>query len=168
MKSEDSISILKDTIILRNNENLDKIISCLSLLDEAQIWHKPNTHTNSVANLILHLCGNVTQYIITSLTEKKDERNRASEFSTRNTLSKNELEKMITQCIINANKIIESTTETRIKSNQVVQGFNLSGIGNIVHACEHLSYHTGQIALLTKLMTNQDLGFYSDIDLDIT
>jgi uncharacterized damage-inducible protein DinB len=47
-----------------------------------------------------------------------------------------------------------------------VQGFSLTGIGIIIHVTEHYSYHTGQIALLTKLLKDRDLAFYAGIDLN--
>jgi len=159
---------LKSEVILRNNENLERIISCLNLLNETQIWYRTNSQVNSVANLVLHLGGNITQYITTSLTDKVDQRKRALEFSTEKGHTKKELEILISECIKNANNTIEKTSKNRIMDEQMVQGFSLSGMGNMIHACEHLSYHTGQIALMTKILTNTDLGFYSDVDLDIT
>ena len=48
-----------------------------------------------------------------------------------------------------------------------VQGFTYTGMANIIHTIEHYSYHTGQIAFLTKLLKNKDLGFYGNMDLNI-
>ena len=64
--------------------------------------------------------------------------------------------------------VIASATEIELNKKRLVQGFQLSGTGIIIHVVEHYSYHVGQIALITKLFTNEDLGFYANLDLNIT
>ncbi|MEO9514028.1 MAG: DinB family protein [Flavobacteriaceae bacterium] len=150
----------------RMDESLRMIKICLDKLPENVIWQKPNETTNSIANLILHLCGNITQYGIASLKGQEDTRNRDKEFSMLSGLSKNELYQQLVNTIGNAKEsFLEANMEVLLKKKSV-QGFEFSGIGNIVHVVEHLSYHTGQIALWTKILNNQDLGFYDGIDLN--
>ena len=158
---------LKSEIILRNHENLERIEICLGRLNEEQVWIKPNSQTNSIANLILHLCGNMTQYIQSSLGNQPDHRQRTQEFLRKDGLSKQELFLKIKDCVLNANQVINQVSEKRILTQKEVQGFTMPGMGNLIHVAEHLSYHTGQIALLTKLLVEEDLGFYAGLDLDI-
>ncbi len=160
-------SEFQDQSIFRLNENLPRIKNCLDRLTEAEVWQQPNSSSNSIANLILHLCGNIHQYIMSSLGETEDIRVRDLEFSTRGGFSKEELFSKIEQVISNASQVIQQAAEEQLLRKREVQGFNFSGIGIIVHVVEHLSYHTGQIALLTKLLKNEDLGFYKDFDLNI-
>ena len=167
-KTSTSTDLLKTEIVRKNNENLERIKTCLDQLNENQIWHKSNSHTNSIANLILHLNGNITQYILSSLGKEPDERQRPLEFSIEKGTNKEELTLLISKCISKANQVIRDTKEQRLLKEEIVQGFQMTGLSNLVHVCEHLSYHTGQIALLTKIITNQDLGFYGDLDLDQT
>src|SRR4051812_13227285 len=77
--------------VSRINQNTPKIISCMNELGENEIWKRPNNVSNSIGNLILHLCGNITQYIISSLSETEDTRERDKEFSTDGGYSKSEL-----------------------------------------------------------------------------
>ncbi len=163
-----STDLLKTEIVLKNEENLERIKTCLDQLNENQIWHRSNSHTNSIANLILHLNGNITQYILSSLGKEPDERQRAVEFSIEKGTNKEELILLISKCISKANQVIRETKEQRLLKEEIVQGFRMTGLSNLVHVCEHLSYHTGQIALLTKIITNQDLRFYDNLDLDQT
>ena len=65
-------------------------------------------------------------------------------------------------------EIISNISEPELNRKRLVQGFELPGTGIIIHIVEHYSYHAGQITLLTKLFTNQGLGFYSNQDLNIT
>jgi uncharacterized damage-inducible protein DinB len=146
--------------------NLPRIASCVNRLSEEDIWRKPNPNSNSVGNLILHLCGNMTQYILSGLGGKPDERQREAEFSTSGGLNKEELLARITEVVTQVQQVISQIDETNLLRKRIVQGFEMTGIGIIVHVVEHFSYHTGQIAFWTKLLTNEDLGFYKGMNLN--
>jgi uncharacterized damage-inducible protein DinB len=153
--------------IFRLEENLPRINNCLNRLSEDQVWQKPNKSSNSIANLTLHLCGNITQYILSSLGNTEDIRARDLEFSTTNGYSKKELFDKINQVILASVEVIKNCKEEQLLEVKQVQGFEFSGIGIIIHVVEHLSYHTGQIAFWTKYLKDQDLGFYADLDLNV-
>lgn len=153
--------------VLRMQENLPRIEKCLNLLTEEQVWKKPNSSTNSIANLLLHLCGNITQYITSSVGNQPDSRLRDQEFSATEGLTKKEILNRITIAVKEAIFVLDNVTEEELLKQRSVQGFQLTGIGNVIHVVEHFSYHTGQIAFQTKLLTNLDLGFYADLDLSV-
>jgi uncharacterized damage-inducible protein DinB len=152
--------------VFRMQENTPRIEKCLQLLSEEDVWKKPNEAGNSIGNLILHLCGNITQYIISSLGNKEDNRVRDEEFSVKGGYTKEQLFKKLTATVAEAVGIIQSLDENELMCIRSVQGFQLSAIGSILHVAEHYSYHAGQIALITKLITNKDLGFYAGYDLN--
>lgn len=156
-----------DQSILRLNENIPRIETCLDQLSEDEIWKKPNTNSNSIGNLILHLCGNISQYIISAIGEKEDLRDRDKEFNTEGGFSGNELIQKLQTVVREATPIIIQTNKDTLLKIHAVQGFKLSGIGIIMHVVEHLSYHTGQIAFFTKLLKDRKLGFYANVDLNI-
>ena len=168
MNTESIILIeLKENARYRIDESLRMVKISLDKLSEAELWIKPNHSSNSIANLILHLCGNMGQYGIASLGQNKDERNRAKEFTLNKGFNKEELVLKLSETVLQVNWIISDlSVEDSIKIREV-QGFKLSGIGIITHIVEHFSYHTGQIALWTKILKNEDLGFYEGIDLEI-
>nr|WP_299485225.1 DinB family protein [uncultured Allomuricauda sp.] len=151
----------------RMDESLRMVTICLNKLDERVIWKKPNTSTNSIGNLILHLCGNITQYGIASLQGLDDNRNRDEEFETLSGYAKSELLQKLSETVETAKQSFSNAPDDELTKKRSVQGFEFSGIGNIVHVVEHFSYHTGQIALWTKILNNQDLGFYDGIDLTV-
>lgn len=151
----------------RMDENLRMIGICLNQLTEDEIWVKPSGSTNSVGNLLLHLCGNITQYGIASLDHRPDHRNREKEFSSHGEADKAKLLARLTQVVKEAQTVLEKSSEENLLSQREVQGYTFSGIGNVMHLVEHFSYHTGQIALWTKLVKNKDLGFYAGVDLNI-
>jgi uncharacterized damage-inducible protein DinB len=152
--------------VFRINENNDRIIKCFREIDETEAWQRPNENSNSIANIILHLCGNIRQYAISALGETEDIRVRDKEFSANGSFNVKELSAKLNATVNEAIYIIENSDEERLIKIYSVQGFALSGIGIIIHVTEHLSYHTGQIAFWVKQLKNKDLGFYAGIDLN--
>lgn len=151
----------------RMNESLRMIKICLDQLPEKAVWQKPNESANSIGNLILHLCGNITQYGVASIQNLEDNRKRDEEFSTTTGYSKEELVQKLSDTIDEAKRAFYEAPLEELLRKRSVQGFNFSGVGNMIHVTEHLSYHTGQIALWTKLLNNQDLGFYEGVNLNV-
>ena len=153
--------------LYRMDESTRMILKSLAEISEEELWQKPNDSLNSIANLILHLCGNITQYVISSLGEKEDLRNRDAEFSAKTPADKKEVLDQLEQTVDTAKRVIFDTNISQLLKVRSVQGFTFSGVGVIIHAVEHYSYHTGQIAFWVKQLKNKDLGFYDGVDLKI-
>ncbi|WP_019669831.1 DinB family protein [Eudoraea adriatica] len=139
----------------------------LKSIEESNIWRKPNESSNSIGNQIMHICGNMTQYIIASLGGLHDQRNRDAEFSITNGFTSVQLLQKLENTVDQAKNVLKSCSKSQLLQKREVQGFDLSGIGIVIHAVEHYSYHTGQIAFWTKMLVNKDLGFYDGRDLNI-
>lgn len=153
--------------IFRMEESTQRIGRCLELLPEEAIWKRPNEASNSIGNLLLHLCGNIRQYAVSSLSGMDDIRVRDAEFAAKEGYSKAELLGKLTQTVDEAKKSIIQMTPDELLRVRSVQGFALSGIGIIIHVTEHYSYHTGQIAFWTKILQEEALGFYAGVDLNV-
>lgn len=151
----------------RMEENFSKTKRCLDILNEDDIWKRPNASSNSIGNQILHLCGNITQYIISALGGVDDNRERDKEFEAQEGFTKEELYNRFESTVNRAMEVIraieDDATMMKIRS---VQGFEFTGIGIILHVVEHFSYHTGQIVFYTKMLKDKDMGFYANIDLN--
>ncbi|NNK74497.1 MAG: DUF1572 family protein [Maribacter sp.] len=152
--------------VYRMDESTRMIQRSLGQISEREAWLKPNESLNSIANLILHVCGNITQYIIASLGESEDARERDLEFSTSKGYDKYELMTKLEETVEKAKGIIKDADLEQLLKIREVQGFSLSGAGVILHVVEHYSYHTGQIAFWVKQLKNKDLGFYEGRDLN--
>jgi uncharacterized damage-inducible protein DinB len=148
------------------NINTPRIKACLVELKEDEVWQSPGSASNSIGNLVLHLCGNITQYVISSLGNTEDNRDRDKEFSEKGGYTITMLSDKLSDTVKRATEIIKTLDENALTKNYSVQGFNLSGIGIIIHVTEHYSYHTGQIAFYTKQLRNKDMGFYAGTDLN--
>jgi len=155
-----------DQSIIRLDEYTKKVERCIEELNEEEIWMRPNENSNSIGNLVLHIHGNITQYIISSLDNHEDMRDRNHEFDARHGYNRSKLIQMLTSLSSNIKAIINQISIDDLLKIRSVQGFRLSGLGIIYHVVEHYSYHTGQIVFWTKLLKNRDLGFYNDLDLN--
>ncbi len=148
------------------SESIPRIIKCLSKLSLQETWYRPNTETVSVGNLILHLCGNVRQWVFSGLGGVEDHRDRDSEFNEMGPIAKQlltiHLEKLEVELIDFLDKI---TSEDLLKKYRV-QGFEETGMAILIHVTEHFSYHTGQITYFTKTTKNIDMGYYEGQDLN--
>jgi uncharacterized damage-inducible protein DinB len=152
--------------IFRMEESLRMWRRAWEELPEEALWRRPNEASNSPGNLALHLCGNMRQYIHAGLGGQPDVRQRDTEFAARGGYAKAELEAMLEQTVREACDIIQQADEDSLLRIRRVQGFQLSGIGIILHVVEHYSYHTGQLAFWVKYLRNTDLGFYAGFDLN--
>jgi uncharacterized damage-inducible protein DinB len=166
----DSTSRFKEEFITnccyRLDENTRMLTIALDKISEEQVWQRPNASLSSISNLILHLCGNMTQYGIASLKETEDHRNRDAEFSTDGGLTKVELMNRLVETVTKVKATFKEIVLDRFIVKKKVQGYTFSGIGNCIHVVEHFSYHTGQIAFWVKLLNNKPLGFYDGMDLN--
>ncbi|MEH6680136.1 MAG: DinB family protein [Sediminicola sp.] len=157
----------KAQAIYRIDLGHEMLKKAVSDLDEDMIWSRPNGVSNSIGNLILHLCGNITQYAISGLGGALDERHRDLEFSSRETHTKLELLQKLEETLEGAKGAISGATDNDFLHIKWVQGFEMSGLGMALHVVEHFSYHTGQIAFWVKQLKNEPLGFYDGIDLNL-
>ncbi len=156
-----------EQIIYRLDESTRMVTLSLGHLTDEDMWSRPNETSNSIGNLILHLCGNIRQYAISSLGNTQDTRERDAEFEANAGFSKKELLDMLIETVEEAKRVLETCTVSELMRKREVQGFVFSGIGIAIHVTEHYSYHTGQIAFWTKQVnTKKSLGFYDGINLN--
>lgn len=136
-----------------------RIVRCLQLLSEKEIWWRPNDASNAAGNIVLHLCGNVRQWIISGLGGAPDRRERDKEFSERGPVPRQVLISQLRSTVKQACWTIDSLPSKTLSQEFEIQGFRVSGLVAIAHVYEHFAYHTGQIIYLTKLKRGKDLRF---------
>ena len=149
-------------------ESLPRLKRCLSELSDEEIWSRPNEQSNSVGNLVLHLSGNVRQWIVSGLGGAADTRTRSAEFSERGPIPRAEIERRLDETMSEAREVIRRLDVDTLIEKRPVQDRVESGIGVLVHVVEHFSYHVGQISYIVKAKKAIDLGYYAGQDLDVT
>jgi uncharacterized damage-inducible protein DinB len=139
---------------------LPKIERCLEKLSDDQIWWRANEESNSIGNLILHLCGNARQWIICGVGAQPDNRDRDSEFAQREIISRDELVELLRSTLDEVHQTLSALDPSLLLESRKIQGNDVELLEAIFHVTEHFSMHTGQIIMLTKMMTAADLRFY--------
>jgi uncharacterized damage-inducible protein DinB len=143
---------------------LPKIERCLELLTDEQIWWRANPQSNSIGNLLLHLSGNVRQWIVCSLGSAPDARDRDSEFAQRGIVPRDELLDRLRQTLSEADATLAEFDPDKLLEKHVIQGLDVTALDAIFHVVEHFSMHTGQIIMMAKMFAEVDLGFYDFTD----
>jgi uncharacterized damage-inducible protein DinB len=134
-----------------------------SLTDE-QIWWRPNDASNSIGNLLLHLNGNVGQWLVASFNGRPDLRNRPAEFGERQVIPRAALLETLETTLREASATIGRLTDADLMRTMHIQGYTISGLEAVYHIVEHFGMHYGQVLYITKLVRGQDLGFYRALD----
>jgi uncharacterized damage-inducible protein DinB len=149
---------------LLTSDYLPKIEACLHRLSEEDVWWRPNEASNSVGNLILHLCGNVTMWIIGGVGGRNFQRNRQQEFDERRQIPKAELLTTLKRVVEEADEVIESLDENELLHRREIQTYDVTLLEAVYHVVEHFSMHTGQIILLSKARVAEDLRLWEQPD----
>lgn len=147
-------------------ESIPRIKKCLSLLSEEEVWHRPNENIVSVGNLILHLCGNARQWILSGVGEQIDHRERDAEFEERGPIAKDQLIEQMDHLAGAIRNILQNLEPGMLLEKRPVQAFEESVLSMLVHVIEHFSYHTGQITFLVKSIKNVPTNYYGNVDLN--
>lgn len=161
-----AVALIKECRRRLYDESLPRIRKCLAQLSVDEIWARPNAETVSAGNLVLHLAGNVRQYLIATLGGSPDLRERQAEFDAAGPMPTADLIGRLEKAMEEASVVLDRIDPARLLETHRVQGFVESGLSILVHVVEHFSYHTGQIAYIVKSRKNVDLGFYRGKDLN--
>jgi uncharacterized damage-inducible protein DinB len=138
-------------------EQTKKLMTCVEKLSEEQVWARGGAHENSAGNLMLHLCGNMRQWIMHGVGGKPDVRTRDAEFSADGGMTKAELMALFTATVEEARGVIASLPHARLSETIHPQGRETSVLGAIYQVVGHVQEHVGQVILLTKQMVGMDL-----------
>jgi uncharacterized damage-inducible protein DinB len=138
----------------------DRIEICLGKLNEDQLWSRGGENENAIGNLVLHLKGNVSQWILCSMGGHPLKRDRDGEFAARGGFTAAELSAKLRDTVEQSARIISALTAEQLTQRYEIQNYQVSGVEAVYHVVEHFAQHTGQIIFATKMLTGDDMGFY--------
>lgn len=142
------------------SDYLPKIERSTDRLSDSDIWWRPNEASNSIGNLMLHLAGNVTMWIIGGVGSRTFERDRQAEFDERREIPASELRQRLRTVVHEADDIVAAVGTSELLSRRLIQGYDVSVLEAIYHVVEHFGMHTGQIIMLSKIRLGQDLNLW--------
>jgi hypothetical protein len=137
-----------------------RLMECVTPLATEQIWWRPNDASNSIGNLMLHLNGNVGQWLVASFNKEEDRRNRPAEFAAQEGATAAELLGNLGATLDAASAVLDRLTIEELIAPYEIQGYRVHGLDAVYQVVEHFGLHYGQIVYITKLLTAKDLGFY--------
>ena len=160
MSSETGRAFLAEARQHLREDYLPKIERCLERLTDEQVWWRASERSNSVGNLLLHLEGNLRQWIVSGAGGARDARVRDREFAERQVLPRGELLAALRAAVAEADEVLARLDPAMLLETRRVQGLDVTLLAAVFHAVEHFSMHTGQIILLTRMLADEDLAFY--------
>jgi uncharacterized damage-inducible protein DinB len=137
-----------------------KIRLSVEMLSDEDLWWRPNPASNSIGNLILHLAGNIRQWVVSGIGGAPDERRRDEEFQADVGYPGPELLAHLEKALGEVGDVLEGLDPEDLLEARTIQGIDTTVLDALYHVVEHFSTHTGQIVYLTKLRTGRDLGFW--------
>jgi hypothetical protein len=141
-----------------------RLRACVESLNQDQIWWRPNNSSNSIGNLLMHLNGNVTQWLIAPFQHLEDTRDRPAEFSRKDGIAPAELLARMEKTMAGAASVFASLTKAELQTHYDIQGYHVTGLHAVYQVVEHFGLHYGQIAYITKMLRDNDLGFYRELN----
>jgi uncharacterized damage-inducible protein DinB len=141
-----------------------RLKECVTPLTEEQLWWRPNDASNSIGNLLLHLEGNVRQWVITSFNKKNDARDRPAEFAAQGGISAADLLARLGATLEEACQVIGRLTEDDLLAPMEIQGYHTRGLDAVYHVVVHFGLHYGQIVYIVKSLLAKDLCFYKELN----
>jgi uncharacterized damage-inducible protein DinB len=140
-----------------------RLRKAVEMLSDDQIWWRPNEASNSIGNLILHLNGNVWQWLVASFNRLEDRRDRPAEFNATGDLAAADLLSTLGATLDEAATVLERLTREDLLATWNIQGYTVTGLAAVYQVVEHFGLHYGQIVYITKMQKGRDLGFYKEL-----
>ena len=139
-----------------------KLRHCVNALPRAAVWARPNEGSNSIGNLLVHLTGNVTEWILGGVGGQTITRDRAGEFEQKDGADASTLLDNLEAVLREADSVLASLTAQDLERSIMIQGRETTVLAAVYHVVEHFAMHTGQIVLLTKTYAPGKIHFYED------
>lgn len=139
-----------------------KIRAALRSIPADRLWWRPNERANSAGNLVLHLCGNLRQWVISGIGRAPDVRVRDAEFAAQDGPSHDALLALLDETCREAIEVIDRLDAESLAATRTIQGRETSVFAALYHVVEHFSGHTGQLILLAKQFAPGAVRFYDD------
>ena len=151
-KEDEATRLLLSELTARMRLWLDRALLCIDQLDDTQVWYRPNPQSNAVGNLVLHLVGNLRQWILGGIDNLPDTRNRPAEFAAASGRTREELRSLLKETVEESCKAIDKVPVGRVTERKRIQGEDTTIAAALVMAVSHLGLHVGQIQYIGKML----------------
>jgi uncharacterized damage-inducible protein DinB len=139
-----------------------KLRAAVEALPADALWWRANEQANSVGNLLLHLDGNVRQWIVCGVGGAPSTRDRAAEFAARSGAPAGELLGQLEHTLGEADAVLARLTPEELLTPRAIQAREETVLEVVYHVVEHFSLHLGQIIWAAKMHAPGAVRFYED------
>jgi Protein of unknown function (DUF1572) len=137
----------------------EKLTHCLAQLTDQQIWWRPGESRNSIGNIVLHLCGNLRQWLVSGVGEAPDVRDRRAEFAERGPISRDELLRRLGDIARDCDGVLFALDDAVLLEPRAIQGFSETVLSAIFECLGHLCGHTQEVVYITRLQLGDGYKF---------
>lgn len=152
-------SALNHAVLDELDAALQRIVHCVNQLSDEQVWSRERADMNSIANLMLHLAGNVGQLIVSGIGGAPDNRDRPAEFAARDTLSKAELIQRLTETVNQAKAAVIAANDEVLCQKIPIQRYDWTGMQAVVRCLAHFRGHAQEIIHMTRIILVEQYEF---------
>jgi uncharacterized damage-inducible protein DinB len=139
-----------------------KIAHLLEALPPEALWARPAEGSNAIGNLLLHLAGNVRQWIVAGVGGEPFARDRTAEFAARDGDAAPVLLAHLDAALRDADAVLARLTLDDLLAPRRIQSRDVTVLSAIFHVVEHFAMHTGQMITLAKAAAPGRVRFYVD------
>lgn len=130
----------------------EQIRSCFDVLSDSEIWWRPNEKANSIGNLMLHMIGSTSFYLLQAIGESEFQRDRPAEFSERKQMSREEILQQMDRFLKEIDSVLDRLTPEQMMQTTDRTGKKTTYAQIMIHVMIHLATHVGQIVYITKML----------------
>lgn len=152
---------IESSRVFLSRDYMPKLLHCIERMSDEDLWWRPNEVSNSVGNLILHLCGNLRQWIVSSVGGVEFQRDRNAEFAARGPVPRAELVANLKRAVEEVDSVLAGLKAENLLVRFKVQKYEVSTLQAVYHVVEHFGYHLGQILYIYKMRSGTDPRFYN-------
>ena len=127
-----------------------QVRTALGTLDDVEIWGRPNEASNSVGNLVLHLCGSTRHFLGRAVGGSDYVRDRPAEFAERGPLPRAELLRIFEDTVAETDRVLQGLSPSRLMETSERAGQPTTVLALLLRTSHHWAVHTGPIVYAVK------------------
>jgi len=129
-----------------------QVRACLDALSDEQIWWRPNPGSNSVGNLVLHLCGSTRHFLGRAVGGTDYRRDRPAEFAEQGPVPRERLRALFDETVAETESVLAALTPARLMEVTDGAGEPFTVLNLLLRTSHHWAVHVGQMVYTAKAL----------------
>jgi len=129
-----------------------QVRACLDSLSDEQVWWRPNPGSNSVGNLVLHLCGSTRHFLGRAVGGTDYRRDRPAEFAEQGPVPRERLRALFDETVAETERVLGALTPARLLEVTDRAGEPFTVLNLLLRTSHHWAVHVGQMVYTAKAL----------------